>query len=205
MPIVLLIRHGENEYVKKSRLAGRLPGVSLNKSGRQQAKKLAKMLTGIPISAVYSSPLERCVETAQPIAEALGLELITRPGLIEIDYGDWQDKKLKMLRRHKLWRVVQGAPSRMRFPSGESFAEAQHRVCQELDALVKLHNPKDVLACVSHSDIIKLAVAYFIGLPLDLFQRLHIAPASITALNFDETGNSLLTLNFDLAFTLLKA
>lgn len=205
MPIVLLIRHGENEYVKKGRLAGRLPGVNLNKDGRKQAKVLAESLVGIPISAVYSSPLERCMGTAKPIAEALGLRLVSRPGLIEIDFGDWQDKKLKGLQRHKLWRVVQGAPSRMRFPNGESFAEAQHRVCQELDALVVQHDPKDVLVCVSHSDVIKLAVAYFIGLPLDLFQRLYIAPASITALNFDEAGNHLLALNYEINFTLPKA
>jgi probable phosphoglycerate mutase len=200
-----LIRHGENEYVKKGRLAGRLPGVNLNKDGRKQAKVLAENLVGIPISAVYSSPLERCMGTAKPIAEALGLRLVTRPGLIEIDFGDWQDKKLKGLRRHKLWRVVQGAPSRMRFPNGESFAEAQHRVCQELDALVAQHDPRDVLVCVSHSDVIKLAVAYFIGLPLDLFQRLYIAPASITALNFDEAGNRLLSLNYEINYSLPKA
>jgi probable phosphomutase (TIGR03848 family) len=204
MAVILFIRHGENEYVKKKRLAGRLPDVHLNEKGHQQAQAVAERLTGSSIKAIYSSPLERCLETAVPIASALNLEVIPRPGLIEVDFGEWQDKKLKGLSRLKLWRLVQGAPSRARFPNGESFFEAQHRVCQEIDALAALHEPKDMFVCVSHSDLIKLAIAYYIGLPLDMFQRLHVGPASITALQLGETGSGLLTLNYEISFTLPK-
>jgi probable phosphomutase (TIGR03848 family) len=204
MAIVLFIRHGENQYVKKSRLAGRLPGVHLNKKGHKQAKSLAKKLAGSTVKAVYSSPLERCIETASPIAGALGLEVVPRPGLIEVDFGKWEDKKLKKLRRKKLWKLVQGVPSRLRFPGGESFYEAQHRICSEIDSLVALHEPMDLIACVSHSDMIKLAVAFYIGLPIDMFQRLHISPASITALYLGEQGSGLLTLNYEFSFTLPK-
>ena len=196
MPIALLIRHGENEYVRKGRLAGRKPGVHLNESGRKQAEMLAAMLAKAPIKAVYSSPLERTMETAAPIARAKGLEVIERPDLLEVDVGDWQDKTLKSLRRRKLWKVVQGRPSMMRFPKGESFSEAQLRVAAELDALVALHKPKDVFVCVAHSDLIKLAVAYHLGLPLDLFQRLMIAPASISTLYLGEGSAHLMNLNF---------
>jgi probable phosphomutase (TIGR03848 family) len=202
MPVVLLIRHGENEYVKKGRLAGRLPGVHLNAKGQEQAKALAEKLAGAPIKAVYSSPLERTLETAEPIAAALGLEVIPRMGLVEVDVGDWQNKKLKHLSRLKIWRTVQNRPSIMRFPGGESFAEAQHRIYQEIDILCSQHDAKDIFACVLHSDPIKLAVAYFIGLPIDMFQRLSIAPASITALYVGETDSRLLTLNYDFSFTL---
>ena len=204
MTILLLIRHAENDYVKTGRLAGRLAGIHLNETGRQQARAVADKLTGAPVKAVYSSPLERAIETATPIAEALNLEVTLRPNLVEMDFGEWQNKKLKGLSRLKAWKVVQGAPARMRFPQGESFAEAQYRICQELDLLARQHDPKDMIICVSHSDPIKLAVAYYLGLPLDLFQRLTVSPASITALAIGEMGSQLLALNYDLFFTLSK-
>jgi probable phosphomutase (TIGR03848 family) len=196
MPTILLIRHGENEYDKKGRLAGRLPGVHLNETGHQQAEELAKTLENAPLKAVYSSPLERARETAQPIARVKGLEVTPREGLIEVDFGEWQDKTLKSLQKLKLWKVVQGRPSMMRFPSGETFAEAQHRVVQEITTLAGMHEPHDVIACVSHSDLIKLATAYFLGLPLDLFQRLMVGTASITVLHFHESFAVVGNLNY---------
>lgn len=197
MPIILFIRHGENEYVKKGRLAGRLPGVHLNDSGRSQAQSLADRLAKAPIKAIYSSPLERAMETATPLAKALNLESIPRPGFLETDYGEWQGETLKSLRRLKLWRTVQNAPSLARFPGGESFAECQHRVCREIEYICSQHDAKDMIACVFHADPIKLAVAYYIGLPLDHFQRLSCAPASITTLLIGEAGSHLVNLNVD--------
>lgn len=208
MPLLLLIRHGENNYVKKNRLAGRLPGVHLNETGHQQsqaiAQSLASKLKNASIQAIYSSPLERTMETAEPIAEMLGVDIVARPGLVETDYGDWQGKTLKDLGRRKLWKVVQNNPSLMRFPSGESFAETQTRICTEIETLRAKHREKDVIICVSHSDPIKLAVAYYLGLPLDLFQRLIIAPASITTLLLNDSGIRLLNLNIDVSLTLMK-
>lgn len=195
MPTILLIRHGENDYVKKNRLAGRLPGVHLNDHGRSQAGKLAEALAQAPVKAVYSSPLERTMETAAPIAAAHGLEVLPRPGLIELDMGDWQDRTLKSLRRLKLWKVVQNRPSMMQFPNGETFAEAQQRIATELKTIAGLHNKKDLVIVVSHSDLIKLAIAYFLGLPLDLFQRLMIAPASISTLHIEEGHAMVFNLN----------
>jgi probable phosphoglycerate mutase len=204
MPIFLLIRHGENDYVKKGRLAGRIPGVHLNEKGRAQAQAVADKLAGAPIKAVYSSPLERAMETAEPIAKALNQQVIERPGLMETDVGEWEDKKVKGLSRLKLWRVVQARPSLWRFPGGESFAESQNRIRQELQELACSHDDKDLLVCVSHSDPIKLAVAYYIGLPLDMFQRLSVSPASITALQIGQISSHLLTLNYDILFTFTK-
>lgn len=200
MTTLLLIRHGENEYVKKGRLAGRLPGVHLNETGRAQAQDLATKLAKVPIKAIYSSPLERAMETAAPLAETLNLEVSTRPGLLETDYGDWQGKTLKSLRRRRLWRVVQAMPTLARFPGGESFADCQHRVCGEIELICSEHKPKDLLALVFHADPIKLAVAYYIGLPLDQFQRLSASPASLTALHVGENDSRLLALNYDLSF-----
>lgn len=196
MPIVLLIRHGENEYVKTGRLAGRKPGVYLNEKGRAQAQALAESLKHLPVKAVYSSPLDRTMETAQPLAEAKKLDVIPRDGLLEVDFGSWQNRTLKELRRRKLWKTVQAAPSQMRFPEGESFAEAQQRIGNELISLARQHAPKDMFACFGHSDMIKLAAAYFIGLPLDLFQRLMVQPASITTLSITpDKGAFLINLN----------
>ena len=205
MPVILLIRHGENDYVKTNRLAGRLPGVHLNEKGQKQAQALAEHLKEAPIKAVYSSPLERALETAAPIAQALGLEVQLRPGLTEVNIGEWQDQRIKALTRTKLWKLVQRAPSRMHFPGGEMFADAQYRICQDLDAIARGHDPKDMLVCVSHSDPIKLAVAFFLGMPLDTFQRLSIVPASITTLYLGEAGCQLLRLNCEFSITFPKS
>ena len=204
MPTVLLIRHAENDYVKKGVMAGRLPGVHLNEKGRIQAQALAEKLATAPIKALYTSPLERAVETAEPIARALGLEPILRPGIAETDMGEWQGQSYKQLRRTKAWKTVQAAPSLFRFPGGESFAECQVRMVAEIESLRLQHDNKDLFACISHGDPIKLAIAYYLGLPLDHFQRLWTSPASITALSIGEMGSRLLTMNFDLSFSFDK-
>jgi probable phosphomutase (TIGR03848 family) len=195
MPTILLTRHGENEYVAKGRLAGRLPGVHLNENGKKQAQALAEALGQAPIKTVYASPLDRTIETAEPIAQALGMKVTPEPGLLEVDFGDWQDKTIKQLRRRKLWKTVQNAPTRMRFPGGETFAHAQQRIVECIEALSSKHKPQDLIVCVSHSDIIKLAVAYYLGLPLDLFQRLVVAPASMSTLHIAENWARVVNIN----------
>lgn len=196
MPTFLLIRHGENDYVKKGKLAGRLPEVHLNDKGRQQAAAIAGHLKEAPIKAIYSSPLERAVETAQPLAQSLNMEVQIRPGLLETGYGDWTGESLKKLGRLKAWKVVQVTPSLFRFPNGESFAESQRRICQELETIASQHDPKDMVACFSHSDPIKMAIAYYIGMPLDSFQRLGVSPGSISVLHIGESSSHLAALNY---------
>ena len=151
MPTVLLIRHGENEYVKKGRLAGRLAGVHLNDRGRTQSEALAKNLGPAPIKAVYSSPLDRTLETAQPLADARGLGVESRDGLGETRYGEWTGRSLKELKDEDLWPVVQVYPGGARFPGGESMRETQARIVAELDAIRDAH-PGQTVAVVSHSD-----------------------------------------------------
>jgi len=202
MPLILLVRHGENNYVKKNILAGRLPGVHLNEKGRSQAQAVAERLKSVPIKALYSSPLERALETAELLSKALGLEIVPRPGLIELDIGEWQGQTLKSLQKLKVWRKVQGNPSRFRFPGGEAFLDTQHRICTEIEELASMHQPKEIIACVSHADPIKLAVAHYLGMPLDHFQRLVVSPGSITALYLGEMGAQLVTLNYDLSLSL---
>lgn len=195
MPLLLLIRHGENDYTKTHRLAGRLPGVHLNEHGQKQAQALGEALKDVPIKALYSSPLERALETAAPIAQSTGLTIQQENGLLETDVGGWQGKSLKRLALYKHWKVVQRAPSRAQFPEGETFYECQSRVVGALDAIIRKHKPKDIIACVFHADPIKLAVAHYIGLPLDQFQRLGCDTGSLTALAIGEMGAMLLKLN----------
>jgi probable phosphoglycerate mutase len=194
MMILLLIRHGANEWVGK-RLAGWTPNVHLNEEGRNQAVVLAERLATVPLSAIYSSPLERTMETAQPLADACGLTLQVRAGLGETRYGEWTGRSLKELKDEALWPVVQVYPSGVRFPGGESMNEVQSRIVAELDAIRDAH-PDQVVAAVSHSDPIKLAVAHYAGIPLDLFQRLTISPASVTAFAFTRYGPRLICLNY---------
>ena len=200
MPIFLLIRHGETDYNKKMLLPGRLPDVHLNKKGRLQAQSLAEKLGAAPIKAIYSSPLERTMETAELLAKVLKLEVIPMPGLLETNCGEWQGQSIKRLRRQKIWQSVQQHPSLFHFPGGESIAECQHRMVQVLESLRSQHSLQDLVACFSHSDPIKQLVAYYMGLPLDNFQRMNINTGSITALQISESGSRLLMLNYDPSF-----
>lgn len=194
MTQLFLIRHGENDYTRTGRLAGWTPGVGLNEIGRRQALALADKLKAVPLAAIYSSPLERARETAAPLAEAKKLEVQIVAGLGEVRYGQWQGKSLKRLARTRLWRTVQGLPSAMQFPDGETFRAVQSRAVDAVENLVRAH-PKDPIAAVSHGDVIKLVVAHYLGLPLDLFQRLMIATASITILRLGQGQPALIKLN----------
>lgn len=190
---LLLIRHAANDWVGK-RLAGWTPGVHLNDEGRTQVRALVERLAEVPLAAIYSSPLERTMETAQPLAQAQDLDLQVREDLGEARFGEWTGRALKELKDETLWPVVQVYPSGARFPGGESLREVQARMVAELDTIRDNHAGQTV-AVVSHSDPIKMAVAHYLGLSLDLFQRLTISPASVTAFAFTHFGPRLICLN----------
>jgi len=205
MPLLLLIRHGENEYVKTGKMAGRLPGVHLNDRGQKQAQALGEALKDIPIKAIYSSPLERAMETAEPIASARKMQIIQEHDLIESNIGKWQGKSIKALRLTKIWKIVQSSPSRFRFPDGESFPEMQTRIASALERIIEKHNkPQDIVVVVFHADPIKLAVSHFLGLPLDNFQRVSCDTGSLTAIHANASGANLVKLNQRPPFEFLK-
>jgi probable phosphomutase (TIGR03848 family) len=204
MPLLLLIRHGENDYVKTSKMAGHIPGVHLNERGQKQAQALGEALKEVPIKAIYSSPLERAMETATPIAIARKLQIVPEPDLMDTHIGKWQGRSWKTLRHTKAWKIVQNAPSRFRFPEGESFPEAQMRIVNVLEHVVQKYNKLgDIVAIVCHADPIKLAVSHFLGLPLDNFQRLGCDTGSLTVLHVNEMGANLVKLNQRPPFELL--
>ncbi len=196
MPTLLLIRHGENDFVKTHKMAGRLAGVHLNQNGQKQAGALAETLKSIPLRAVVSSPLERALETAHPIAQARKLEILQEPDLIDVNIGQWQGKSWRRLALTKDWKIVQNAPSRFRFPGGESFTEAQARCVSAIERIVqKYKKPKDTIAVIFHADPIKLVVAHFLGMPLDHFQRLGCDTGSATILHVSEAQAYLVKMN----------
>ncbi|HQV95248.1 MAG TPA: histidine phosphatase family protein [Anaerolineales bacterium] len=196
MPTLLLIRHGENDYTKSHKMAGRLPGVHLNEKGQKQAQALGEALKGVPLKAVYASPLERAMETASPIAESHKLKIIQQPELMDTDIGDWQGRSWRVLGLTKAWKIVQNAPSRFRFPDGESFIETQTRCADALEKIIQKHNkPKDIVAVVFHADPIRLSVAHFLGMPLDHFQRLSCDTGSVTVIHAGESRATLVKMN----------
>ena len=180
---VLWIRHAENDWVGTNRLAGRTNGVHLNDRGREQSTKLAELLKHHPISAIYSSPLERCLQTAEPVAAALGQQVHPEPGILEVDYGEWQGGDLKELSKLPEWQSVQHFPSSFRFPGGETLHQTQSRAVWTVDRLVQAH-PNQLVALFSHGDVIRTTLAHYMGTPIDLFQRIVINTASISALAF---------------------
>ncbi|BCX02245.1 MAG: hypothetical protein KatS3mg053_0183 [Candidatus Roseilinea sp.] len=243
MPILLLIRHATNDFVKTGRLPGQTPNIHLNDEGRKQAEALGRALRERPLDAVYSSPLERAIETAWRVAAPHGLPIHIRAGLADIDNGDFTGKEIKRLSEDEatkaLWQVVVETPSQAKFPNGEAMLDMQRRVVDALEAIIAAHpdveqgpeaggqgsairerelemrsgeskgesrsvddrekrsgtQPVDradhpeapkkrpqVVAVVAHADVIKAALAHYLGMPFDNFQRLGVSPASVSTL-----------------------
>lgn len=193
MATVLLIRHATTAATG-TRLGGRTDA-PLDDVGRRQADATAARLADLPIKAVYASPLARAFRTAQVIAAPHRLEVQPCEGVIEVEYGRWTDRPLKPLTRNKLWAVIQTRPSLVRFPEGETIRSAQLRAVDALEEIAARHR-NAIVAVVSHADIIKAAVAFYAGMPLDAFQRLAIGPASVTVLAVSDGARpTLLRLN----------
>jgi probable phosphomutase (TIGR03848 family) len=191
--VLLLVRHGVTEATGK-RLYGRSPGVHLSDRGRAQADAVADRMAGMPIRAVISSPLERCRETAASIARQLRLRVRTEPGLLETDVGSWTGRTFGQIRRSRLWRRILAVPSSERFPDGESLSEVQARTVRALDAIASVH-AGDVIVVVSHGDPIRLALAHYAGMHLDHFQRLEVAPGSVSAVAVGGSAPRILRVN----------
>lgn len=182
MQLILLIRHGLAEY-KAGHLYGWTPGVHLSADGREQAKKLAARLEPVKLKALYSSPLERCQETAEAIGEGRRLDIQTIEDLGEVRYGKWQGKAYKNLVKTPLWRTIQLTPSQATFPGGEALLEMQRRGVHAIEQIRAAHK-RGAIAVVSHADMIKAIVAHYLGMHLDLFQRINVDTASLTAIAF---------------------
>ena len=195
MTQILLIRHAVNDFVKTGKLAGWTPGVHLNEEGQAQAKALGERLADAPLKHIYASPLERTMETAQAIqAHHPKLTIEENLEIAEVRYGDWEGKRISALAGRKMWKVVQEYPSRAYFPNGETMRGVQTRVVNEIERLIGQH-PNQMIAIVFHADLIKMAVAHYLGMHLDNFQRIVISPASVSILQLGHSRPYVATVN----------
>ncbi|MFF8609348.1 histidine phosphatase family protein [Streptomyces sp. NPDC015346] len=189
MATLILVRHGRSTANTSGVLAGRTPGVALDERGAAQAAALPGRLAGVPLAAVVSSPLQRCLETLRPLLDARpGLPFHTDERISECDYGDWSGRKLAELNDEPLMEIVQTHASAAAFPGGESMRAMQARAVdavQDWNARIEAEHGEDaVYAMCSHGDIIKSVVADALGMHLDLFQRIHVDPCSLTVIRY---------------------
>ncbi len=194
MTIFLLIRHATNEYVKAGRLAGRTPGVHINEQGQREADDLARRTAHLPIEAIYSSPLERAIDTANAVAQCQKLPVEVVYDLLETDAGEWTGRKLDELKDTDTWKAIQTRPVGVKLPGGESIDQVQTRIVGAMEDLRKKH-PDGLIAVVSHADPLKSVVAHYLNWDLNQFQRIAINPASVTVLQVSDSGASLVRLN----------
>lgn len=187
------VRHGLTGHTGH-RLTGWHPGVHLDERGRGQAEAAAAVLAAKGITALYASPIERTRETADAISSRTGLDVVIREGLGEVHYGKWSNRTFKSVRRTRLWEQVHRWPSAARFPDGENLRETQARALHEVETLREAH-PKARVCCVTHADVIKLVVAHYLGVHIDLFQRIVVEPGSISVVALGDHGPLVTALN----------
>ncbi|HLS26268.1 MAG TPA: histidine phosphatase family protein [Beutenbergiaceae bacterium] len=203
MATVLLIRHGRTTANAEGILAGRTPGIELDETGRQQAAQAGERLGAIRLAGVVTSPMLRCRQTSEVILNAqphLPAELVEE-GITECDYGQWQGRKIEDLTKEPMWTTVQTHPAGVMFPDGEAMATMQARAVAAIrrhDAAFEAeHGPEAVWAAVSHGDLIKSVLADALGMHLDLFQRIHAHPASVSIIRYTPARPYVVAMNTD--------
>jgi len=198
MSRLVFLRHAHSTANEAGVLSGRLEGVSLSKQGQAQAQGLVERIGPVTFAQVRVSPLLRCEQTIRPWLESTYSSNVESyaldDGLNEVDYGTWSGRKLKSLQRERMWKQIQGTPSKVTFPKGESIKSAQKRA---LASVFKAHenDRKANLLFISHGDIIKVTIAALLKMKLDNFQQLVVDPASISILEYDGMSTRLITFN----------
>ena len=199
MATVILARHGRTAANASGVLAGRSPGVRLDEVGVKQAADAAARLTGLPLAAAVTSPLERCKDTAAILLRGTGVRARVERGLTECDYGEWSGRPMKELVKEDLWKVVQAHPAGVRFPGGEAMAEMAARAIRSVrawDAKVTDSAGDDaVWLAVAHGDVIKSVLADALGVHLDAFQRIVVDPASLSIVRYTPQRSYVLAMN----------
>ena len=191
MTTLILLRHGRSTSNTSGVLAGRSPGVELDDKGRSQAATVVERLAPVPLAAIVTSPMTRCVQTVGPLALDRGLEPVVEPDLTEVDYGDWTNRELKELAKEDLWKVVQAHPSAAVFPGGEGLAAMQCRAVAAIRRqdrrIAEEFGPSAVWVACSHGDPIKSIVADALASHLDNFQRIVVDNCSMSVITYTPT------------------
>jgi len=194
MAMFYLIRHATNDFLGRA-IAGRQSGVHLNAEGRLQAQRLGERWSTAPIQRILSSPLERCLETAAPLAARLSLQVEVSAALHELDFGEWTDKTMKWLEAQRPWQLWNEFRSGGRMPQGELMVEVQARIVAEIHRL-RTSQPDDAVnALVTHGDVVRAALMYFLGMPLDFVHRLEISPGSVSVLAISDDASQVTLMN----------
>jgi probable phosphomutase (TIGR03848 family) len=197
MPLLYLVRHGSNDYLGKG-LAGRLPGVCLNEKGRAEAARIAETLSSAGIQRIFSSPLDRCRQTAEPLAQRLSLSIEYSDEILEVDFGDWSGKSLTELDASDQWKLWNTYRSGTRAPNGETILEIQARMVAFLEKLTRearSTSAPNTFAIFSHGDPIRAALCHYLGIPLDFLTRLEVSPGSYSILRLEPSGPEVLAIN----------
>jgi broad specificity phosphatase PhoE len=198
MPILFLIRHGETAYIGK-RLQGCKPGIHLTQRGEEQAKEVAESLKHLKFKAIYSSPLERAMETAQPLASALQRPITSFDGIKEVNFGIWTGKSFRWLRAQPEWKKLYDDP-KFQFPDGESLSGVRRRVVSAVKQIINAHKKQEQIALFTHSDVVRFAVEYYLGMPPGGFHRLVVSTASLAILRIVDDQITLLGFNLQLPY-----
>jgi probable phosphoglycerate mutase len=189
-----LIRHAANDFLKRGAIAGWQPGVHLNEQGRREADRLAESLASAGITHLYSSPLERALQTTAPLAASLGLEVQTCDAIGEVQFGEWTGKSFGEIQADPRWRVWNESRSTARIPGGETMLEIQARFVGFMGRL-STELPEGTVALFSHGDPIRAALLYYLGMPLDFVHRIEVSPASVSILKLAESGARVVCIN----------
>ena len=193
MTIFYLLRHGE--HVLRGRvLAGRTPGVGLSARGRAEIAAVADRLAEERIAALCSSPLQRTRETAEILADRLDLPIEYREDVIELDFGEWTGLTFDAVRADERWKLWSTCRSIATVPGGESMRQVQERVVEALFELRQAH-PDGTVVVVSHGDVIRAALLFALGMPLDFYSRIEVGLASMSTIRIDNSGLRVLTVN----------
>jgi broad specificity phosphatase PhoE len=193
MTIFHLLRHGEHA-VQGQICAGRAPGIGLSERGRREAEAAAERLAGAGIAAIYASPLERAQETAGIAARRLNLPVETHDDLSELDFGEWTGLTFDAVRQDPRWPAWAAHRSLSCIPGGETMREVQRRVVEVLMELRERH-PDDPVILTSHGDVIRAALVFCLGMPLDFYGRIEVGTGSISTVRIDPAGIRVIAVN----------
>jgi broad specificity phosphatase PhoE len=193
MTSLYFVRHAATDFIGRT-ISGRMAGVHINELGRKQAAQLAKQLRNQSIQAIYCSPQPRAQETAEPLAISAKLEIVTAAELDELDFGAWTGRTYDELRDAPDWRSFNSARSTTRIPGGELMIEVQARAIGFVERASRTH-PEGSIVLVSHGDVIRAALAFYLGMPLEFLLRFEVSPASVSVVTLDAGKPRVLCVN----------
>jgi probable phosphoglycerate mutase len=193
MGVFHFLRHGEHGLLGKV-LAGRMPGVGMTERGRAEIASQAERLAREKIAAIYASPLQRTRETAEIVSARLSLSIEFRDDLLELDFGEWTGATFDAIRADPRWQAWSTQRSLAAIPGGESMRAVQQRVVAAMIELNERHL-HDTIVLASHGDVIRCALLFALGMPLDFYNRIEIGQGSISTIQIQSGGIRVLTLS----------